>query len=194
MREPIQNEKDGRMKGSTGFHSVDELYELIDDFFDNRPEKVDVRVRGGVELADNMTQSALARHLGYKTKRSMDASLRHAKDEDRREVLTYIRERFIEYWEAYSQLGDNPTIAKFILGCYGVTDNPNNAKHKIDLEGCDTELQQAGRILMAGAKGEIEPSVVTSMINAVKAKADIKKTSELEEMVNQLAEIAGIKS
>jgi hypothetical protein len=173
------------------YGTKDDIITAIDIFFETMPETVMVRTKNGSVEADNMTQSALARHLGYKTRFSMDASLR---DRGWLDIIHYYRDRFIEYWKAAGMVGDNPTMPRFILGSYGVSDNPLNTRQHLTLDPNATDIEKAMAVLMAGAKGDIEPSVVTSFINSIKATSDIKKTTELEEMVKHLAEIAGLDS
>ncbi|MGB3724855.1 MAG: hypothetical protein WA981_03735 [Glaciecola sp.] len=173
------------------YKDKESILKKIDEYFDDMPT-IQVKGRGGeLILADNSTQSALARHLGYKTRFSMDASIRERGWHD---VMKYYRERFIEYHTAAGQVSENHSFHSKILAVYGVSDNPLNKRLHLNLDADKTDVERAQQVLMECAGGKIEPSVAASLINAIKATADIKKTSELEDMVNALAEIAGIKN
>lgn len=165
--------------------------EKVDAFFKD-PPTVAVRTKDGHKNADNVTQSALARELGYASGRSMTIALKGADDDWRVNMLGYIKEKAIEYWMGAAMVGDNPTFPRWVLGGYGISDNPLNKRQKLNFDENDSEIQKAAKVLMAGGKGEIEPVVVTSYINSIKSMADIRKTSELEERIQQLEDIANI--
>tara|TARA_R110002033_G_C3897243_1_gene239776 strand:- start:11762 stop:12340 length:579 start_codon:yes stop_codon:yes gene_type:complete len=183
--------KPGQLGALSAYPDKESIIAKIDEYFDDMPT-IHVKGRGGeVILADNSTQSALARYLGYKTRNSMDASLRGREWAD---VIRYYRDRFIEYHTAAGQVSENHSFHTKILAVYGVSDNPLNKRLHLNLDASKTDVERAQQVLMECANGNIEPSVASSLINAIKATADIKKTSELEDMVNALAEIAGIKN
>ena len=169
----------------------EEFKAKVDAFFAD-PPTVQVRTKDGYKQADNVTQSALARHLGYASGRAMTMTLRECVTDWRFNMLGYIKEKAIEYWMGAAMVGDNPTFPRWVLGGYGISDNPLNTRQKLNFDEADSEIQKAAKVLMAGGKGEIEPVVVTSYINSIKAMADIRKTSELEERIQQLEEIANI--
>lgn len=63
-------------------------------------------------------------------------------------------------------------------------------KYNIDI-GNGSEIDQADKVVQAAGSGDLDPAVAVQMIQAIKAKADIRKTSELEDRIEQLEKLAG---
>lgn len=63
-------------------------------------------------------------------------------------------------------------------------------KYNIDI-GNGSEVEQADKVVQAAGSGDLDPAVAVQMIQAIKAKADIRKTSELEDRIEQLEKLAG---
>ena len=83
----------------------------------------------------------------------------------------------------------NPATLMFGLKNWGYSDNPTHKGIQFEVKP-GLEVDQADDILRQVAEGEMPPSVGAHLVQTIKAKADIRKTSELEARLIELERIA----
>jgi len=171
---------------SRKYKTADELQKAIDAYFAN-PHTKSYIYKGEEFQVYAMTVEYIAiRHLGFKSKQSLYDYRNRYPDEGYDEVISGMIDQLVDYWHAAGEHG-NGAFAAWALSSLG------RDKERIKFEKDSTALQKARLLLEKAGKSEISLDTMQKMMAGVKAESDINKVDELERLVRELADMAGIK-
>lgn len=168
------------------YKTADDLQKAIDAYFDN-PDTMDYLYKGEMMQVQVMTVEHIAiNHLKFKTKQSLyDYRNRYA-DEGYKEVVDGMIDRVASWWQVAGSQG-NGAFASWVLSKLG------RDKERVEFEKDSSSLQKARMLLGEAGKSNISLDTMTKLMAGVKSESDINKVDELERLVRELADMAGIK-
>lgn len=168
------------------YQTADDLQAAIDEYFAN-PDTMDYLYKGELMEVQIMTIEHIAiNHLGFKTVQSLYDYRKRMADEGYKEVIDNLIDRVVSWWKMAGSQG-NGAFATWMLGSLG------RDKERINFEKDSSSLKKANRLLELAGNNEISLDTMAKMMAGVKAESDINKVDELERLVCELADMAGIK-
>ena len=171
---------------SRKYKTADELQAAIDAYF-LEPHVKTIYYKGEPIEVQKVTVEYIAiHHLGFKSKQSLYDYRNRYPQEGYDEVINNLIDQVTDYWKSQGENG-NGAFASLMVSSLG------RDKEQIKFERDMPSLKKASKLLELAGKGEISLDTMQKMMAGVKAESDINKVDELERLVRELADMAGIK-
>lgn len=178
--------KETKPRVTRKYKTADELQAAIDAYFANPHEKT-ILYKGEEIRVQKVTVEYIAiHHLGFKSKQSLYDYRNRYPQEGYDEVINNLIDQVTDYWKSQGENG-NATFAALMVSTLG------RDKERIKFDKESTALQKARLLLEKAGKSEISLDTMQKLMAGVKAESDINKVDELERLVRELADMAGIK-
>lgn len=178
--------KETKPRKSRKYPTPESMQKKIKQYFDNPDTKV-MFIKGERVEVEVMTIEHIAiNHLGFKTKQSLYDYRNRYPNEGYDEVLDNLTDQVLSWWITRGSEVSTPT-------CHIMIERLNRRRENIRLTKEMSALEQAQKLIEAAAADDISLDTMQKLLNGVKAKSDINKVDELERLVRELADMAGIK-
>ena len=178
--------KETKPRVTRKYKTADELQAAIDAYFANPHTKPYLYKGERFEVYAMTAEYIAINHLGFKTKQSLYDYRNRYPQEGYDEVINGMLDRLIDYWCTAGEHG-NGAFAAWVLSSL------RRDKERIKFDEKMSSLNKASKLLELAGKSEISLDTMQKLMAGVKAESDINKVDELERLVRELADMAGIK-
>ena len=168
------------------YQTADDMQKAIDAYFANPHTKPYIYKGETFEVYAMTVEYITINHLGFKSKQSLYDYKKSYPGEGYEEVISNLIDRLIDYWHSAGEHG-NGAFAAYVLSSLG------RDKERVKFDENMTSLKKANKLLELAGNNEISLDTMQKMMAGVKAESDINKVDELERLVRELADMAGIK-
>lgn len=162
------------------YKTPEEFKQAVDDYMDS-PDVITVYTKDGPKEGQAMCADAIAVSLGFSGRQGIYDQRKRGPEWA--EVVEHFRRRCRIYWRVQGQVG-NSGFATWILSSFD---------DKADLSECNTDLERARKLIDMAADGDIDLEKFSKLMSGIKTASDINKVDELERLVRELADMAGVK-
>lgn len=178
--------KETKPRVTRKYKTADELQAAIDAYFANPDTKVILTKGERVEVEVMTLEHIAINHLGFKTKQSLYDYRNRYPNEGYGEVLDNLTDQALSWWITRGSEVQTPT-------CSIMIERLSRRRENIRLTKEMSSIEQAQKLIESAASDDISLDTMQKLLNAVKTKSDINKVDELERLVRELADMAGIK-
>lgn len=178
--------KETKPRVTRRYPTPESMQKKINEYFDN-PDTKAMLIKGERVEVEVMTLEHIAiNHLGFKTKQSLYDYRNRYPEEKYGEVLDNLTDQVLSWWITRGSEVSTPT-------CSIMIERLNRRRETIRLTDEMSSIEQAQKLIESAASDDISLDTMQKLLNAVKTKSDINKVDELERLVRELADMAGIK-